>query len=123
MPEFVYAGQLPRSYTELRDKNGEIVGTVEHGARRDLAEVPPDGLWLEGGTQIAPAWEGVSADMYRLPESREDEPDEDDDSAEAANSAPAPTGRVTAARASLAGAASGSQPDTSTAAGSGQEDE
>jgi hypothetical protein len=119
MPEFVFAGQLPRSYTELRDESGDIVGTILHGAKRDLAQAPPDGLWLDGDAKIAPAWDGVSADMYRLPESREDE-----DEPDAEPETPAvPAGRVTTARASLAGSASGGQPDTTTPADDDQKDE
>lgn len=81
MPEFIYAGQLPASYTETRDSGGFIVGTVEHGDTREFgdpdAEKPedapawwcaPDGRWVPAGTEIAEAWPGVGADMYRLPE-------------------------------------------------------
>jgi hypothetical protein len=60
--------------------------------------------------------------MYRLPESREGDGEQDEASESPAPPAP-PAGRVTSARASLAGAASGSQPDTSTPAGDGQKDE
>lgn len=78
MPEFIYAGQLPASYTETRDGAGFIVGTVEHGNTRDFdGEKPedapefwpaPDGRWVPKGTKIARAWDGVGADMYREPE-------------------------------------------------------
>lgn len=56
MPEFIYGGQVPRSYNELRDLDGEIVGSVEHGAVRVLAEAPADGLWFPAGTTIAEPW-------------------------------------------------------------------
>lgn len=86
MPEFIYAGQLPASYTESRDSAGFIVGTVEHGDTRDFdgGEKPadalefwpaPDGRWVPKGTKIAKAWDGVGADMYRQPEAPAEAPD------------------------------------------------
>lgn len=70
MPEFIYAGQVPTCYTELRDATGAIVGTVQHGDSRqftDDGERPegappswpaPDGRWVPGGAMVpAPASE------------------------------------------------------------------
>jgi hypothetical protein len=78
MPEFTYADQVPRSYTETRDAAGEIVGTVEIGDARDFdrewprKDMPapswwpaPDERWVPSGGDVPPAWEGVSAGMYR----------------------------------------------------------
>lgn len=121
MPEFIYAGQTPASYTELRDSDGFIVGTVEHGDTRDFegGEKPegapefwpaPDGRWVPKGTKIAKAWDGVGADMYRQPEAPAEAPD-----GQAAPVTPAaapdaasdpgstPDGPVTGATASLSG--------------------
>lgn len=93
MPEFIYAGQTPASYTETRDSGGFIVGTVEHGNTRDFGadgdEKPedapefwpaPDGRWFPAGTQIAKAWDGVGADMYRQDDAagREDAAEDED---------------------------------------------
>lgn len=81
MPEFIYAGQVPTSYTETRDSGGFVIGTVEHGDTRDFGEPDteapegapgfwpaPDGRWVPAGTEIGAAWDGVGAGMYRLPE-------------------------------------------------------
>lgn len=67
MPEFTYAGQMPRRYTELRDSAGDLVALVRHGETRDLDEAPSDGLWVESakGLKVAPAPEGVSDDPWR----------------------------------------------------------
>lgn len=117
MPEFVYAGQVPRSYTELRDEHGGLVGTVEHGDARDFGgDKPegapdfwpaPDGLWAPAGTKIAPPWPGVSADMYRPGDggqaaSAGSEPEAPAPPAETEPPAP-PAGRVTSATAALTG--------------------
>jgi hypothetical protein len=78
MPEYAYADQVPRSYTETRDAAGDVIGTVEPGDRREFGaggeEKPegapgfwpaPDARWVPAGEQVPPPWPGVSADMYR----------------------------------------------------------
>lgn len=134
MPEFTYAGQVPVSYAEQRDSDGLIVGTVEHGDTRDFAlpdgEKPedapgwwgaPDGRWVPAATEIAAAWPGVSAGMYR------DQPAEDDDGGEDAAPGAGPESPLPAEDAvpvrlepDSGAAAPG---ETPTPAGTGQEDE
>jgi hypothetical protein len=78
MPEFTYAGKLPRNYPDQRDASGQILGAIERGDKREFgsddAEKPqdapawwpaPDEHWLPAGEQTGTAWPGVSAGMYR----------------------------------------------------------
>lgn len=123
MPEFTYARQVPRSYTEARDQAGVIVGTVELGGKRefDTGDKPegaaswnpvPDECWVASGEPVPPAWDGVSAAMYRLPEDDGESGSEDDKAAE-----PASTSRVAPARPPAP------TPPATTTADGGQKDE
>lgn len=84
MPAFTYIGQVPRSYTELRNLAGEIVGIVEHGARQLLESAPPDGLWAEGDdVKVPEQWAGTGLDMYRQPEAPPESGEDAEDDAPA----------------------------------------
>lgn len=51
MPEFAYAGTIPRAYQETRDEDGVIVGAVSYGDTRHL-EKPPDADWFPAGAPL-----------------------------------------------------------------------
>ena len=128
MPEFTYADQVPRSYTESRTASGEIVGTVEIGDTREFdrewprAGMPappwwpaPDERWAPSGGDVPPAWEGVSAGMYRGAPEAEDGAEKDEE-------APAP-GRGTPSPVSLRTSGTPVLTPGATTADGGQEDE
>jgi len=91
VPAFTYIGQVPRSYTELRNLAGEIVGIVEHGARQQLESAPPDGLWAEGDdVKVPEQWAGTGIDMYRQPEASGEDDGDGDEPAKTAQPASTP---------------------------------
>jgi hypothetical protein len=117
LPEFTYAGQMPRHYTETRDTAGELLGLIQQGDVRDLDEAPADGLWVEGDVKVAAAPEGVGPDMYR--QEPAPAPGEADESAESddGEDAPAPAAKGRAGRGKAPGG------DTSTPDGTSSEEQ
>jgi hypothetical protein len=66
MPEFAYAGVTPKTYPELRDANGQIVGTVEFGDVREFDREwdPPKPAAGEAPEEAPEFWPAPDRDWF-----------------------------------------------------------
>lgn len=66
MPEYAYAGTVPRSYPETRDAEGVIVGTVTYGETREFDRewVPTEPAGGEEPEAAPPGWPAPDRDWF-----------------------------------------------------------